>query len=139
MNGTGDNETFDGIADGVVREDNRAFSEDDNRIINLKDGTSVIITTEDGYVHGSDDLINTTQVGDVAFRVSFSPNVTGLPNRIFRSFDYVVTELGYVYRDQEDECLDAIINANYNTNARFFDNNPACTVQETPGDEVTGN
>ncbi len=136
---------FDGITDndpgnqdGTDEGVNKPLPEfsDDNRVFNLKDGTSMMVyTLDDDYrsniTNTEDTAVNAStydnrQVGDAMFAVRFAPRVQGLPRNAQQTYDFVVTELGYVYPHSDDACLINIVGADYITNARTYSNN-ACS------------
>ena len=111
----------------------------DPQVVKLKDGTFFTVslvgdnaTGQDGVLDGSnnaDIAVDFTKVGEPAFVFNFDPRVTGLPAAVQKTYSFVVTELGYVYPNNQDNCLEAIYNADFSTNARFFRNNAqACEI-----------
>lgn len=94
-------------------------------VLTLKDGTSMIVANaaEDAKTNGLLDG-DSAKVGQPAFTVRFFPNVNGIPTGVQRAYDFVVTELGYVYGSEDDACLTAIINSDYNTKSSMFKGTP---------------
>ena len=104
---------------------NGKFEDDQTNALLLKDGTKMYVYPKDDYAE--QDEINTRQVGEVIFGVTFSPEIKGLPSAAQQSFDFVVTELGYVFPNAvEDFCTAAIAAEEFNTNARTFNKGQAC-------------
>lgn len=105
------------------------FSDDENNRLDLKDGTSIVVYPLSDYTE--QDEIDPYKVGEVVFGVTFSPNVNGLPKTAQQTFDYVVTDLGYVYPNVvNDKCLELIYRGDFNTNASYFKENTACALKE---------
>lgn len=111
----------------------------DPQVVKLKDGTFFTVslvgdnaTGQNGVLDGSDGAdiaVDFTKVGEPAFVFDFDPRVTGLPAAVQKTYSFVVTELGYVYPNNRDNCLEAIYNADFSTNARFFrTNNDVCEI-----------
>lgn len=97
-----------------------------NRVISLKDGTSLIVYRIENY--GDDDMINNDQVGEVVWGVSFAPEVNGLPRAINKTYKFAVTELGYVYPDVADDCLRSIYEADFQTTTKSFTDTNRCKL-----------
>lgn len=108
-----------------------------NKPIILKDGTSLLAYMDTGYDEEKIPDLNVSQVGEVVFGVAFAPNVNGLPKAVFKSYRFVVTELGYVYPDrQNDKCLSAIYDNDFVTTSKTFaitSDVTACTNLTTSG------
>jgi hypothetical protein len=104
-------------------------------VLTLKDGTSMVVANDaqdaktDGLLKGDE-----AKVGQPAFTVRFFPNVNGIPTGVQRAYDFVVTELGYVYGSEDDECLTEIINNDYNTKSSMFKagENAKCNKSQAP-------
>lgn len=113
--------------------------------VKLKDGTWFQVslapatgaTGASGILDDADTAdipVDFVKVGEPVFVFDFDPKVTGLPNAIQKTYSFVVTELGYVYPNSQDNCLEAIYNADFATNARLFRDTAACTIsgEEAP-------
>ena len=102
----------------------------------LKDGTIVAFySLEEKYKgsEGSDSAyFDNRQVGEGVIGVRFAPNVSGLPRNAQQSYDFVVTELGYVYPHQKDACLIEISGKDYNTNRTTY-SSKNCSYSENNG------
>ena len=105
----------------------------DNRVISLKDGTSLIVYPIANY--DDDDMINNDQVGEVVWGVSFAPEVNGLPRAINKTYKFAITELGYVYPDMQDTCLRSIYEADFQTTTKSFTEDRGCKSGEAKKDD----
>ena len=121
-----------------TREDFGALGESngDNKVISLKDGTSLIVYSITNY--GDDPMINDDQVGEVVWGVSFAPEVNGLPRAINKTYKFAVTELGYVYPDVADDCLRSIYEADFQTTTKSFTEDNGCKSGEAKKDDGAG-
>lgn len=100
-------------------------------IIQLKDGTEFVVYPLDTTYDEGDD-INTFQVGEAVFGIAFAPNVNGLPASIQKSYQFIVTELGYAFPDREnDDCSALIYDANFETNSKTFGKDSVCITETT--------
>lgn len=107
------------VDDEMTNDRSGAIEGSDKRVV-IKDGTSFIAYTID-HDYPENDEINTDQVGEAVWGVLFAPEVRGLPNAVNKTYSFVVTELGYVYPDREnDPCLSAIYDADFQTNSQTF-------------------
>jgi len=109
--------------------------------VTIKDGTRFQVYPINNYADNASE-INERQVGEVVWGIAFDPVISGLPRDVHRAFRFVVTELGYVFPDRDnDACSGLILDANFETNPRFFENedNAAClngfVAAETDGDD----
>lgn len=110
--------------------DSGKFAENQANKLVLKDGTSIVVYPLEGY--NAQEEIDPYKVGEVVFGVTFSPNVAGLPNTVQQTYDFVVTELGFVYPNAEnDKCMQYIYKNDFNTNSAMFKSGMACALQST--------
>lgn len=103
---------------------------------NLVPNNAVIVKIKDGtefqaYAFDTDydepDEINTRQVGEVIWGISFAPKVNGLPKAVQKSYQFLVTELGYVYPDRaNDDCVGEIWDAEFLTTSKTFAEGGKC-------------
>ena len=86
------------------------------------------------------DLFDADQVGRPVWGISFDPMVSGLPSAVNHSYRFVVTELGYVYPNINDDCISAIYAADFQTNAKTFkaSSKNGCVATTTGGTGGTG-
>lgn len=98
-------------------------------LIKIKDGTSMYAYPLSNYDEQKD--INTYKVGEVVFGITFDPNVNGLPKTNQKSYDFVVTELGYVYPNKNDICTLTIYNNDYQTTSKIFKEGSACALKKS--------
>ena len=93
------------------------------KTVSLKDGTKILLhsTTTKLSTLGANNIltVDTNKVGDTAFVVTFVPNA-GLPANIQTAYNFVVTELGYVYPENSDVCLQTIYKNGYKTTQTIF-------------------
>lgn len=105
------------------------FTDSTSNILKIKDGTSMVVYPVANYTN---DEIDPYKVGKVVFGITFDPNVKGLPGPAQKVFDFVVTDLGYVYPNRtSDTCVGGIADADYQTNASFFKEGKACAQSST--------
>ena len=98
----------------------------------LKDGTGITSLTEENLnFEDYSAVVDRYKVGDPKFVVKFYPNVKGLPSFAQQNFNFVVTELGYVYPHNDDTCLWSIYNNDYRTNADTYSAGSACITKES--------
>lgn len=103
-------------------------------IATLKDGTSIQVFFDNTpYQDDHRDLVPVEKYGAPVFRFSFNPAVQGLPNTAQRFFQFTVTELGYLFPHENDDCLWALYNNNFETNSRSFDDDSVCHHETTAG------
>ena len=113
-------EGWTGAAGDIVND-----SAYNGNLVNIKDGTSFIVYPLADYKEH--ESIDPYKVGEVVFGVTFAPKVNGLPATAQKSFDFVVTDLGFVYpNENNDKCTKAIYNSDFLTNASFFKEGAAC-------------
>ena len=98
----------------------------------LKDGTEVAFSTytdnsvpaenaENVAVTGLRNAIGDgSKTGMPSFNISFMPNSNGLPDAVQKTYNFTVTELGYVFPSANDSCLWNIYNAGWTTNSATF-------------------
>ena len=95
----------------------------------LKDGTS-LITYMLSKNYDEDDEIDTYQVGEAVFGIAFNPNVQGLPRSVQKNYQFVITELGYVYPDRvNDTCMGEIYDAEFITTSKNFSEGSNCVIK----------
>lgn len=92
----------------------------------LKDGTSfkVLLTDNLKYTKHS-AKIDTQKVGIPTFEIIFNPAIKGLSSSVQQTFNFTVTEKGYVYPKDNDDCLWAIYNNDYVTTSSLI--NSSCS------------
>ena len=93
----------------------------------LKDGTELQIYAVNAD-HISDPDFDVSQVGVPVFGVGFAPNVQGLPKAVNKVYPFIVTELGYVFPDINDDCIEKLSNEKYMTNAKSFAAGTECSA-----------
>ena len=108
---------------------NGEFSSTQENKLNIKDGTSMVVYPLENY--DEQEEIDIFKVGEVVYGITFAPNVNGLPNTAQKTYDFVVTDLGYVYPNKNDECMEAIYKADFETNASNFKKGTACTLKSS--------
>lgn len=98
----------------------------------LKDGTGITTLSQE-HLNFKDyaAVVDRYKVGDPKFVVKFYPNVKGLPSFAQQNFNFVVTELGYVYPHNDDTCLWSIYNNDYRTNADTYSLGSACVTNDS--------
>ena len=93
----------------------------------LKDGTSIVVNTvEQKEYSNHKGVVDSHKVGLPVFNINFDPRQNGLPSTIQRNFNFIVTELGYVYPHDDDDCLWDIYDKDFATNANTFTAGSAC-------------
>lgn len=107
--------------------------------LRLKDGTELVAymldniseyTAEETGIEG----LNTSQVGEPVFGVSFAPNVNGMTKSAQKSYDYVVTELGYVYPNTtDDKCMETLAEADYAVKGTHYKEGASCYWDDNGG------
>ncbi len=118
--------TFSSAAPGDSGTNKDLVADTSTKVLELKDGTRFAVSPlNSNYNDTIANLENSAyfddrQVGQATFIIRFAPNVNGLPNVAQHSFDFVITELGYIYPHQSDSCLVEIVDNNYATNGRTF-------------------
>ena len=85
----------------------------------LKDGTKIkyneaATTNIDGTKYSSE------KYGVPVAVFEFQPEITGLPSTAQQKFQFVVTELGYVFPEKSDTCLDEIMKNKWITVKKDF-------------------
>lgn len=102
----------------------------------LKDGTGVrfaLDNTEYRNTGDTDhhlDLVPVEKYGAPVFRIDFNPNVQGLPITSQKVFSFTVTELGYVFPHENDNCTWDLYTDDFNTSIRAFANGTRCHVAQ---------
>ena len=83
----------------------------------LKDNTYVTFNTTNPVSRYAD----ATKTGSPVFNLIFDPMVSGLPNEVQHTYEFVVTQLGFVYPNtSNDTCLDSIFAADWITTSKMF-------------------
>lgn len=98
----------------------------------LKDGTSIVVNMvkpEEYTTHKG--IVDSHKVGLPVFNINFDPRQNGLPSTIQKNFNFIVTELGYVYPYDSDTCLWDIYEEDFATNANTFTAGSACNPKST--------
>ena len=101
----------------------------------LKDNTSIVINMvpyEEFTNHKG--IVNQDKVGWPVFNINIDPKANGLPKTVQKNFNFVVTELGYVFPNDDDDCLWQIYEADWSTNAKTFTSGSACNPKNTSTD-----
>lgn len=108
--------------------------------LRLKDGTELVAYMLDSVsAYTADETgiegLNPSQVGVPVFGVSFAPNVNGMTKSAQKSYDYVVTELGYVYPNTtDDKCMETLAEADYAVKGTHYADGANCYWDNgTPG------
>lgn len=97
----------------------------------LKDNTSMVISmikSEEYTNHKG--IVDSHKVGLPVFNINFDPKANGLPKSVQKNFNFVVTELGYVFPHDEDDCLWSIYEKDWSTNAKTFTSGSACNSND---------
>lgn len=82
----------------------------------LKDDTSFkVLMSDDLDFNNHSNRVDVAKVGSPSFEIVFNPAVKGLSSALQSSYSFVVTELGYVYPKDNDNCLWAIYENGYTT------------------------
>ncbi len=101
----------------------------------LKDGTGVRLALDDTPYSGEGtenrlDIVPPEKYGVPVFRMDFNPNVQGLPSTAQKVYSLTVTELGYIFPHQDDDCAWELYNNDFNTTARSYADGTACHVDQ---------
>lgn len=112
------------IVNGTATE-GRHLDVEDQPAIRLKDGTVFKAYYSDAQALLA-DTVNQAQVGAPAVVISFDPVVNGMPKATQKAYDFVVTELGYVYPSAQDPCLSGIFASDFITNSSTYSTGSAC-------------
>ncbi len=106
------------------------FSDTETNRLDLKDGTSMVVYPLADYTEQAE--IDPYKVGEVVYGITFSPNVKGLPNTAQQTYDFVITDLGYVYpNSNNDKCMQFIYSNDFETNASSYKKGTACAASTT--------
>ena len=95
----------------------------------LKDNTSIsvqMVKKEEYTTHKG--IVDSHKVGLPVFNINFNPHANGLPSTVQKNFNFVVTELGYVFPSDSDDCLWDIYEKDWSTNAKTFNSGSACNL-----------
>lgn len=96
----------------------------------LKDGTAISQPSyfkERQEYENHNDVVITSKYGYPAFCFGFMPSINGLPSDKQKYFNFVVTDKGYVFPHDKDECLWSLFGSNYATNTKNYTENLSCT------------
>lgn len=106
----------------------------------LKDGTRIKVEADDlkAWSSAHKDVLDARKTGMPAIKVAFEPKVTGLPKATQKQYDFVITELGYVFPAEYDECLWLIYDDNWVTNSKTFKNNTSCQKEKPSSTKNSG-
>lgn len=99
----------------------------------LKDGTGLsrpaYFSKKQEYKN-HDNVVITSKFGYPALEFGFITNLNGLPSDKQKYFSFVVTEKGYVFPHDYDECLWNIFGSGYVTNSKNYTDNLSCTSDD---------
>lgn len=108
----------------------------DSPIVTLKDGTSIQVYADNtSYTGDAATMIAPEKYGVPVVRIRFNPQIQGLPNIARHTFDFSVTEIGYVFPANVDVCTWALFNKNFSTTSADFQEGASChsnTANATP-------
>lgn len=97
----------------------------------LKDNTSMVVSMIESKEYTTHTgVVDSHKVGLPVFNINFDPKANGLPKSVQKNFNFVVTELGYVFPNDEDDCLWAIYEKDWITNAKMFTSGSACNSND---------
>lgn len=101
----------------------------------LKDGTRIKVEADNlkAWSGAHKDVLDARKTGMPAIKIAFEPKVTGLPKATQKRYDFVITELGYVFPAEYDKCLWTIYDDNWVTNSKTFKNNASCQAEVPSG------
>lgn len=95
----------------------------------LKDGTAIQIYLDDtAYDTSHQNIVPVEKYGRPVFRIAFDPKVQGLPSSAHKNFNFTVTELGYVFPHNNDNCAWLIYNNDFATTSKLFATGQDCHV-----------
>ena len=107
-------------------------------VANLKDNTSfsASLCVSNAACNYKEVTRGGRKTGEPVFILSFDPEVTGLPKKVHHNYNFVVTELGFVFPAADESCLWEIYNNKFVTNSNTFSESGACygsnrTTEET--------
>lgn len=98
----------------------------------LRDGTGITVIKQNNLefkTHAG--FVNRYQVGDPMFVVKFFPNLNGLPSFAQQNFNFVVTETGYIYPHDKDNCLWDLYLNDYATTPDTYSEGSSCVLSGT--------
>lgn len=111
-----------------------------NATAELKDGTRIrlkeLTTNEQSGEVTTGFRGSITKSGKAAYGITFLPNVVGLPSFAQSEYNFVVTELGFVYPSDEDKCAQELSEAGWVTSSKTFGEDKACNL--TTQQDATG-
>ena len=77
------------------------------------------------------DMFNPTKYGSPSFVITFHTNVQGLPKEVRSSFDFVVTDIGYLLPRPSDTCMQYLYGNGFAVNAKDFNTSTGkCAIVE---------
>lgn len=98
-------------------------------IATLKDGTAIQVYLDDTeYTEDHLEIVPVEKFGAPVFRINFDPKVQGLPKSAQKNFNFIVTELGYVFPAENDGCTWQLYNEGFTTTSKSFESGKACHI-----------
>lgn len=95
----------------------------------LKDGTAIQVYLDNtSYDTDHLNIVPVEKYGSPVFRIAFDPRVQGLPASAHKNFNFTVTELGYIFPHNNDDCLWLIYNNDFATTSKMFASGADCHV-----------
>lgn len=95
--------------------------------VTLKDGTSIQVYADStSYSGDAKKMVAPEKYGEPVVRIRFNPQIQGLPKVARHTFDFSVTELGYVFPANNDVCTWALFNKNFSTTSADFQEKASC-------------
>lgn len=105
----------------------RMAAEDKSPIATLKDGTSIQVFVDDSaYKNDRLEIVPVEKYGESVFRITFDPQVQGLPKTAQKDFSFTVTELGYVFPSPSDDCTWELFENDFKTTSKDFASGAKC-------------
>lgn len=102
-----------------------------NPIAILKDGTAIqVFLDNEKYTSDHLEIVPVEKYGVPIFRINFDPKVQGLPATSHKNFNFTVTELGYVFPHEKDDCLWDLYNNGFNTTSKDFAAGKTCHEEQ---------
>lgn len=99
-------------------------------IATLKDGTAIQVYLDDTpYTLDHLEIVPVEKFGAPVFRINFDPKVQGLPQSAQKNFNFIVTELGYVFPAEKDGCTWQLYNEGFTTTSKSFESGKACHIK----------
>lgn len=112
------------------------LSDTDDTSFKLKDGTRIklysaaAVTGSDPYTPGTLDTYDENTHGSFVFGIAFDPMVNGLTTKNNKVFRLLVTDIGYIFPDTSDKCIELIYKNHWVTNRDTFDD-ASCNATTT--------